>query len=68
LKSAFVTVKEYAEYRGVHPSTVIRWIKEGRVPAEQPAGRKGTYAIPVDMIIKDPPMYPPVKDWPERPL
>ena len=64
----FITAKEYADYRGVHASTVIRWIKNGRVPAEQPAGKKGAYAIPAAMIIENKHEYPPAPGWPERPL
>jgi excisionase family DNA binding protein len=66
-KRAFITVKEYAAYRGVHPSTVIRWITDGRVPAEQPAGKKGRFAIPAEMIVSNS-TYAPLPDWPERPL
>lgn len=65
-QSAYISVKAYAHYRGIHPNTVIRWIKIGKVPAEQPGGRKGRYAIPAQMIDKH--NYPPVPGWPERPI
>jgi predicted site-specific integrase-resolvase len=65
-KPAFVSPKEYAAFRGVHWTTVIRWIKAQRLPAEQPAGKKGRYAIPVEMMEKT--MFPPSPEWPERPL
>jgi len=65
-RPAFVTPKEYAEYRGVHLSTIMRWIKQGRVPAEQPAGKKGRYAIPAELLEKI--AYPPAPGWPERPI
>lgn len=68
---AFISPKEYAAWRGVHVNTVIRWIKQGRVPAEQPAGKHGRFAIPAEMIVKDPlfrPVYPPAPGWPERPI
>lgn len=65
MKKAFITPKEYAEYRGVHPSTVIRWIKEGLLPAEQPAGKKGHYAIPVEMMVSNA-LRSPIQGWPEK--
>lgn len=51
-KTAFLTPKEFAEFRGVHPSTVIRWIKAGTLPAEQPGGKKGRFAIPAEALIQ----------------
>lgn len=67
-RPAFISVKEFAAYRRVHPNTILRWIKAGRVPAEQPAGKYGCYAIPAEMIIAHSVVYPPVPDWPARPL
>jgi excisionase family DNA binding protein len=66
-KRAFISVPEYAAYRGVHRNTIMKWIREGRVPAEQPAGKKGRWAIPREMIVENP-IYPPVADWSERPI
>lgn len=51
VKSAFITPKEFADFRGVHRSTVIRWIKMGHLPAEQPAGKKGRYDIPQEALL-----------------
>lgn len=51
-RAAFITPKEYAEYRGVHPSTVIRWIKNGTLVAEQPGGKKGRFAIPAEVLVQ----------------
>lgn len=40
-----LTAKEYAAYWGVHRSTVIRWIKSGKVKVEQPGGKRGRLFI-----------------------
>lgn len=61
---SFVSVKEYAEYRGVHRNTIIKWIRAGRIAAEQPAGKRGRYAIPAEMIIARPDL-PPASMWPK---
>ncbi len=44
----FMSPKEYAEYRGVHPNTVVRWIKSKKLHAEQPGGKGGHFFIPRD--------------------
>jgi excisionase family DNA binding protein len=66
-EKAFISVQDYAKYRGVHRNTIMKWIRAGRVPAEQPAGKNGKWAIPREMIIENP-TYPPLADWPERPI
>jgi excisionase family DNA binding protein len=64
--SAFVSVKEYAAYRGVHPNTILAWIRRGKIPAEQPGGPRGRYAIPAEMLIPYRTDLPPLTLWPER--
>ena len=61
---AFFTVKEFAAYRRVTPRTIIHWIKTGKIAAEQPAGKKGRYAIPSEMITSHPNL-PPITLWPD---
>jgi excisionase family DNA binding protein len=43
-----LTVPEVAEWARVHPKTVYRWIKEGRLEAIQFGPR--TYRIPEDAV------------------
>ena len=42
-----MTIAQYAAYRGIHRQTVLKWIKAKKIPAEQVAGRKGKYSIPL---------------------
>ncbi len=44
--SQFLTPKEYAEFHGVHRSTVIRWIKAGKITVVRPGGNRGWFFIP----------------------
>lgn len=62
--TAFVTTREYAAIWGVHPSTVMRWIKKKRIPADQPNGEHGEYFIPrgARPIVDH---YPPAAGWPK---
>jgi len=59
-ESPFMTAKEYAAFWKVHPSTVMRWIRKGRIPAEQPNGPHGEYFIPRGARPA------PVGGWPRR--
>ena len=43
-----LTVLEVAEWARVHPKTVYRWIKEGKLEAKQFGPR--TYRVPEDAI------------------
>ena len=43
-----LTVPEVAEWARVHPKTVLRWIKDGRLEAIQFSPR--TYRIPEDAV------------------
>jgi excisionase family DNA binding protein len=43
-----LTVPEVAEWARVHPKTVLRWIKDGRLEAIQFGPR--TYRIPEDAV------------------
>lgn len=61
----FITTQEYAVAWRVHPSTVMRWIRKGRIPFEQPNGKHGEYFIPKDARpIKD--KFPPAAGWPKK--
>lgn len=43
---SFLTPQQYAHLRGVHLNTVMKWIREKKVLADQPSGRKGKWFIP----------------------
>jgi excisionase family DNA binding protein len=43
-----LTVAEVANWARVHPKTVYRWIKEGKLPAIQLGSR--TYRVPESMV------------------
>lgn len=51
-KAEFESVAAYARRMGVSEWTVREWIKKGRVRAEQPAGRNGSYRIPVERLAE----------------
>jgi excisionase family DNA binding protein len=41
----FLTVKELAAIKRVHPETVKRWCRQGLIPAERTAGQRGHWRI-----------------------
>jgi excisionase family DNA binding protein len=41
----YLTVKEAAKHLKKHPSTLRRWIKEKKLPAQKLAGKYGVYLI-----------------------
>ncbi|MFZ6028304.1 MAG: helix-turn-helix domain-containing protein [Chloroflexota bacterium] len=43
-----LTIAEIAKWARVHPKTVYRWIKEGKLPAIQLGKR--TYRVPESMV------------------
>lgn len=45
-KRKWIPVKEYAQYRGVTVRTVQRWLKDKKIPGDQPAGKKGMWFVP----------------------
>lgn len=51
-KAEFESVAAYSRRMGVSEWTVREWIKKGRVRAEQPAGRNGSYRIPVERLAE----------------
>ncbi len=44
-QSQFMSIKEYAAVRGVTSPTILAWIRDGILKAEQPRGRKGRWFI-----------------------
>ncbi len=44
-QSEFMSIKEYAAIRGVNARTIMLWIRDGILKAEQPRGRKGRWFI-----------------------
>jgi excisionase family DNA binding protein len=45
--ASLLTVKEYAAAKRVHPETVKRWCRDGKLPAER-VGRLGHWRILVE--------------------
>lgn len=49
--SDFLTIKEFADHLGVHPDTIRRSIKRGRITAVRlGAGKRAIYRIPKSEI------------------
>ena len=44
-ESKFITVKEFAHFRGVSVETVRRWVRDGLVKADQKGGDHGRIFI-----------------------
>ena len=45
--SGFLSPREYARRHGVHPHTVLNWIRAGKIPAiSRPCGEYIRYLIP----------------------
>ncbi len=42
----FITPKEYAVYRGVNVRTVLRWLRDRKIPGDQPQGKNGRWFVP----------------------
>ena len=61
-----MTVKEYADFRGVHRNTVMRWIYSKQIVAEQTAGKRGRYSIPVETAPLTHLGYPGAIGWPKK--
>jgi excisionase family DNA binding protein len=47
-----LTPKEFAARLGVHVKTVKRWIQDGRIRAEQTAGKRGRWLIPASELVR----------------
>lgn len=50
MMSTYHSISSFAKQANVAEITVRRWVKSGRVPAFQPAGRHGRLLIPADAL------------------
>ncbi len=46
----YYTPKQVAEIMGVHFRTIHQWIKQGKMDADQPFGKRGRYHVPETAI------------------
>ena len=52
IQAEFLSPKEFAPRHDLSISTVRRYVKDGRIPADQPGGRRHRILIPIDALTQ----------------